>query len=117
MLHKKPIPLISSAKSRRLCPVCGMASYSRYGIHPQCAQAQADAPRVERLRAERKASAQAEAAAAVRVPSTVAWQKRCPACGTQLPSRKMTCGCGHAFGRPVALSQSSPAARPPQEDR
>jgi hypothetical protein len=95
MLHKKPMPLFTSGKSRRLCPVCGTASYSRYGIHPQCAQQQADAPRVERLRAERKAS---ERAAAAGVDAALAWQKRCPICGQHVPSRKMTCGCGHAFG-------------------
>ena len=60
MLHKKPAPLMRSGQPRRLCPVCGTVSYSRYGIHPQCAQQQADAPRLERLRAARRASAQAD---------------------------------------------------------
>ena len=30
---------------RKLCPVCHYAAYSRGGIHPQCAERQADPPR------------------------------------------------------------------------
>lgn len=63
MSHKKPGPLTSSIRPPKLCPVCGAASYSRDGIHPQCAQQQADAPRVARLK-EKKKREQAKAAAA-----------------------------------------------------
>jgi hypothetical protein len=31
--------------NRRLCPVCHHAVYSLAGIHPQCAEHQADPPR------------------------------------------------------------------------
>lgn len=97
MLHKKPVPLLvmPAAAARRLCPVCRTVSYSRHGIHPQCAQQQADAPRVERLRAARKAEELAQAAA--RTTAVNPWQKRCPVCGAQVPNRKMTCDCGHDF--------------------
>ncbi|HUG93396.1 MAG TPA: hypothetical protein VML55_21335 [Planctomycetaceae bacterium] len=96
MFHKKPVPLlVRPATSRRLCPVCGTVSYSRHGIHPQCAQQQADAPRVEQLRVARKAEEVARAAS--RTPSSHPWQKRCPKCNAQMPNRKMTCDCGHNF--------------------
>ena len=39
---KKPAPMFT-APNRRLCPVCGKASYSRTGEHPQCAVTRADA--------------------------------------------------------------------------
>jgi hypothetical protein len=44
MSEKKPLPLIKMPK-RKECPVCGHASYSATGIHPQCALSQADAQR------------------------------------------------------------------------
>jgi len=41
--HKKPVPLpIDKAPPRPRCPVCGMATYSRSGTHPQCMQASHD---------------------------------------------------------------------------
>jgi len=40
--EKKP-ELIYFPAIRNLCPVCGKASYSRSGEHPQCSQARADA--------------------------------------------------------------------------
>ena len=53
---KKPEPLpTGSGKAVRICEVCGQASYSASGIHPQCAQEQADARRVARIKAEDKA--------------------------------------------------------------
>ncbi len=56
MHHKKPVPLLLvDAPPRRLCPVCGAVSYSREGIHPQCAERRADAPRMERIQAEQDA--------------------------------------------------------------
>ena len=41
-------------RGERLCPVCGKVSYSKDGIHPQCAIVQADEPRQQQLAAERK---------------------------------------------------------------
>jgi hypothetical protein len=50
MSHDKPKPLYPDSVVRRRCPICGAIAYSREGIHPQCAMAQADAPRTERLK-------------------------------------------------------------------
>lgn len=41
-------------KAEVVCPVCGVVTYSRGGIHPQCSQVRADAPRVNRLKAAKK---------------------------------------------------------------
>jgi hypothetical protein len=41
--NKKPGPLLKIAV-RAKCPVCGAASYSRGGVHPQC-----EAKRLKRL--------------------------------------------------------------------
>jgi hypothetical protein len=59
MSEKKPTPMIRDANSK-ICPVCGKQSYSRDGIHPQCAMNQADAPRRLRLAVERKQRDQAK---------------------------------------------------------
>lgn len=43
MSHKKPIPPVpAAAPPRPRCPVCGMATYSRSGTHPQCMQTSHD---------------------------------------------------------------------------
>jgi hypothetical protein len=54
--EKKPTPVIAERNSKS-CPVCGQRSYSPNGIHPQCAMAQADAPRKAQLLAEKRAAA------------------------------------------------------------
>lgn len=41
--HSPPKPV----STRALCPVCQQAVYSLAGIHPQCAERQADPPRVK----------------------------------------------------------------------
>lgn len=56
MSEKKPPPLIRVVTPKR-CPVCGHASYSANGIHPQCNGALAD----EKRRALRAAEKRAEA--------------------------------------------------------
>lgn len=56
MSEKKPTPIIVEPNSA-ICPVCTKRSYSRGGIHPQCAMIQADVPRKLRLSAEKKAKA------------------------------------------------------------
>lgn len=56
MSEKKPSALFGSTEVP-ICPVCGQPTYSAGGIHPQCAQIQADAPRKQRLQEERKAEA------------------------------------------------------------
>lgn len=77
---------------RNLCPICGNASYSLGGIHPQCAMQQADEPRTLRLRAAKKAEARTEK------PKRQSWKKKCPKCGAQLHARREACECGHKFG-------------------
>jgi hypothetical protein len=51
----KPLPA-GPDRTNKICPVCGKRSYSQAGIHPQCSMDQADAPRKNRLAAERKAT-------------------------------------------------------------
>ncbi|HYM86041.1 MAG TPA: hypothetical protein VET30_04830 [Pseudoxanthomonas sp.] len=79
------------AQSPPLCPVCGKASYSRGGVHPQCAVTRADAV----LSKARKAKAAAKSKVA-RPP----WTKRCPHCGRQTAARRYACDCGHRFEQP-----------------
>jgi hypothetical protein len=63
MSDKKPTPQIP-IESGKVCPVCKTRTYSRGGIHPQCAVLQADAPRTEKIKAERKLEADAPKAPA-----------------------------------------------------
>lgn len=56
MSEKKPQPIAYRAPGGQQCPVCGKTSYSRNGVHPQCAVRQADAPRQLLLAEERKES-------------------------------------------------------------
>jgi hypothetical protein len=96
MCYKKPVPLLLfHVPPRRLCPVCGAVSYSREGIHPQCAERRADAPRMERVMADKNVDerkVKAENSLLVRT-----WHKRCPQCRAQLHLREMTCACGYQF--------------------
>jgi hypothetical protein len=57
----KPVPIVPELR-KNICPICGKASYSRGGIHPQCAVAQADEPRSVRIRLARKKKAEADKA-------------------------------------------------------
>ena len=50
----KPSPIFMPP-IRKVCPICGQPSYSREGIHPQCAIQQADGPRSARLRLKKQA--------------------------------------------------------------
>jgi hypothetical protein len=94
--HKKPIPLVAREnKPRRLCSVCGTVTYSFGGIHPQCAQKQADASRVAGFKAAKKAESPKEQRASTDQLSP--WQKVCPKCQTFLHVRNLTCDCGHRF--------------------
>ncbi len=58
MSEKKPTSVFFDGG--RFCPVCGKRSYSRDGVHPQCAVVQADAPRAARLAAEKRAKTTAK---------------------------------------------------------
>jgi hypothetical protein len=85
--EKKPI-VIRSAGSPGMCPVCGKASYSSTGTHPQCAVARADSI----ARAARKA----EGIEIAKEPRR-SWSKPCPKCKRQIPARRIVCDCGHKF--------------------
>ena len=89
MSEKKPNPLVSQPGGV-VCPVCGTRTYSQGGIHPQCAVEQADAPRADQLRAERKQEA------AKPKPSSPL-NKTCPKCGSEPHVRRKVCDCGHVF--------------------
>ena len=76
---------------RNLCPICGKATYSAGGIHPQCAMQQADEPRLVRLRAAKSVEIK------TKKPVQQSWKKKCPKCGTQVPARLEVCKCGLKF--------------------
>jgi hypothetical protein len=80
----KPTP---AARAPALCPVCGKASYSQGGVHPQCAVARADA---------RHKARRTKAAPKVK-PARALWTKRCPHCGREVAARRYACDCGHRF--------------------
>jgi ribosomal protein S27AE len=84
MNSKKPAPLMTVAIPRR-CPVCGKASYSPAGEHPQCSLARADAVR--------RAALKATGAVVASQPRFRQWSKRCPRCGHQIPARQVVCDC------------------------
>jgi hypothetical protein len=73
-----------------------MASYSPGGIHPQCAEKQADVKRVKRLKAANVVKTPKEEVAKSSVSKF--WQNKvCPKCRANLHIRKLTCVCGHRF--------------------
>jgi hypothetical protein len=92
MSDKKPVPA-TLHREIRLCPVCGQVSYSKNGIHPQCAVAQADAPRRKLLVEQKRQLANEKKALTVRKSSL----KKCPACGLLLPVHASLCSCGQRF--------------------
>ena len=87
----KPVPIVPQPV-KNLCPICGKASYSRDGIHPQCALQRADEPRNVKNRAARKKDVKVETS------RQRLWSKKCPGCGIQVHVRLLECGCGHQFG-------------------
>ncbi|MEO1999894.1 MAG: hypothetical protein ABGZ17_32020 [Planctomycetaceae bacterium] len=87
MSHKKPQPLITS-RTPDPCPVCGEISYSRAGVHPQCAVLQADAKRLKHSK---------RVVDKPKTSKTEPWQKICPQCKTVQHVRKQICTCGHTF--------------------
>ena len=80
----------------KTCPVCGMDTYSKGEIHPQCAQKQEE----DKLATSRKSVKNGgKKAPEKHVPSFIlkAWHKWCPKCRTQIHIRKMRCDCGYQF--------------------
>ncbi len=96
MSSKKPLAT-DHASARAACPVCGEVSYSRSGIHPQCAQKQADLKRLKRPRKSLKTKAESSQRSQSSEPK--AWHKWCPKCKKQVHVRKTACPCGHSFKR------------------
>lgn len=93
--NRMPIPLLQmQAAPRPLCPVCGTTSYSKGGIHPQCAQQQADGRRMSRLKAAKRREPKAKTANPMALSP---WHKRCPRCRAEIHIRKAKCDCGYKF--------------------
>jgi len=90
-MTSKPKPLYDPPVPR-ICPVCGHASYSAGGVHPQCAVRQADSRRLE---AAKQRAAQAVAGSGRRQKK--AWHRFCPRCQKQVHLRNQRCECGHSF--------------------
>jgi hypothetical protein len=90
MDNKKPTPIFQQRAIKK-CPVCGEPSYSRDGIHPQCAIQQADEPRRVKLAAIKKKKDEQKK------PAAKPWSKTCPKCHTEVHVRQLSCGCGHCF--------------------
>ncbi len=92
--HKKPLPLFG-ATTREPCPVCGHASYSLAGIHPQCAVRAADKVLNDRIKARQQARPD-------HPPEELLshYHKRCPGCKKVQHVRKQICDCGRklSFG-------------------
>ena len=88
--NKKPTPLVK-LPDRKVCPVCKQPSYSRDGIHPQCALERADEPRKKQLAAEKSKQAKKKT-------TRNSWKKKCPQCFAEVHVRLKVCTCGHDFG-------------------
>lgn len=91
MSAKKPVPIFPQHDTK-FCPVCGKPSYSRDGIHPQCAVVQADAPRQKQLAEEKKQLANTK-----KEQRAKSLSKKCPDCHLLVHVRQKTCACGHVF--------------------
>src|SRR6478752_2405084 len=86
----KPVIVIPGPE-KILCPICSKPTYSRGGIHPQCAMEQADEPRVTLLRNARRADVKR-----VR-PIPQVHKKRCPECDSYSDAQREVCWCGFRF--------------------
>jgi hypothetical protein len=93
--HKKPEPIIPQHQPN-ICPVCGKASYSAAGIHPQCAVKQADDKRQQVLKREKS---EHPTKPPKKNQSPGRWQKLCPECKLSQHVRKKVCTCGHVFAK------------------
>lgn len=80
----------------KICPVCGKASYSAAGVHPQCSLKQADQERAKEIKAK-QAKAEEESKKSPKANQTARWQKQCPKCKASQHVRKKKCDCGHSF--------------------
>jgi hypothetical protein len=92
-MSRKPIPLHQGRPPKR-CPICGQASYSSQGIHPQCSARQSDSQRVSQCKAAAAAEATSQAAVALKTDMNP-WQTVCPKCRVVVHIRRKVCECGH----------------------
>jgi hypothetical protein len=107
-VNKRPQPLFSAVVTKgAACPVCGFTSYSRNGIHPQCARRHEDEKRMARLKSRQ--SRDSKSGVAPLLPQNVLkpCHKRCPQCRNQVHARKSRCGCGYNF-----FAANKPTATP-----
>ncbi len=96
--NKRPDPLYTvAAEKGTKCPVCGFTSYSREGIHPQCAQQQADEKRVARMKSQKSKADKQGAKSKTNTDAIKPWHKVCPKCKSQVHVRRTSCTCGHKF--------------------
>lgn len=94
--NKRPDPLFTTPEQKgSKCPVCGFTSYSREGIHPQCAQQQADEKRVARIKSQKSRTEKQDAKSGS--DGVKPWHKVCPKCRVQVHVRRTSCTCGHTF--------------------
>jgi hypothetical protein len=104
MHMKKPDPKLPAGAPPHVCPVCGEPSYSIGGVHPQCAQHQADAKLTARIKLANKAKKRGLTTNAAN--GTKPWHKLCPKCKGQVHVRSKMCKCGYLFPtgkRPTAF--------------
>jgi hypothetical protein len=95
---------LNAVPERQLCPVCGKASYSRSGVHPQCEITKADSAFRVALKA-RIAAGEVQS-------ERRTWAIRCPRCGFTQPCRLFVCNCGQALA--VVSGPRAPLAATPQ---
>ena len=100
MTHKKPDPIIPG-KQPNICPVCGKASYSAAGVHPQCSVKKADLEQAEKYKEQAKTDD--KQSNSKKNTKLSRWQKTCPMCKAALHVRKKACECGLHF--PGKLTQ------------
>ena len=90
-MSNQPRTFAYPTRKGKTCPVCGQSSYSKDGIHPQCAVQHADEERRIQLHAARKQATQSGQ------KKQKSWNKQCPKCQNQLQVRRKECDCGYVF--------------------
>jgi hypothetical protein len=99
MNNNRPLPLYPTPV-RAICPVCGHASYSATGVHPQCSMQKADRERMARIKpltTDRRTAAD--------VVELSPWQRICPRCKVIAHVRKKACTCGYQFRKDRGLKK------------
>jgi hypothetical protein len=97
----KPVIVIPGPE-KILCPICNEPTYSRGGIHPQCAMEQADEARVTLLRNARRADDKRGR------PIPQVHKKRCPECDSYSDAQREVCWCGFHFSVGQRVNRQTP---------